>query len=84
MNVEPEIIKNNMNTRQKETLQLFKERLAKALPKVRVEWAKAYSDTIIEVYIEYDNDTYNYKTGLKTATIATEVEEETDVTIALV
>jgi hypothetical protein len=81
MNVQPEIIKNNMSTRQKKTLQLFKERLAQALPKVRIEWAKAYSDSIIELYIEYDK--FNYKNGLKASTIATEVEAETDVTIIL-
>jgi hypothetical protein len=81
MNTQPEMIKNNMTAKQKNTLRLFKERLARALPKVQIEWAKAYNEDIIELYVEYDKDTY--KNDLKAATLATEVAEETGVTIIL-
>lgn len=81
MNVQTERITNNLNELQKKTLQKFKKRLAEEMPKVRIDWARAYSDDIIELHIEFDK--YTYKTGLKASTIATEVEAETDVTIIL-
>jgi len=81
MNTPVERITNNLNKLQKRTLQEFKKRLAEALPKVRIEWAKAYSEDIIELHIEFDK--YTYRNGLKAATVATEVEEETGVTIIL-
>jgi hypothetical protein len=81
MKTPPMRITNNLNSLQKKTLQKFKKRLAAALPKVRIEWAKAYSEDIIELHIEYDK--YTYRNGLKASTVATEVEEETGVTIIL-
>jgi plasmid replication initiation protein len=81
MNTQTERITNNLNDLQKKTLQKIKKRLAAEMPKVRIEWARAYSDDIIELHLEYDKHTY--KNGLKASTIATEVEAETDVTIIL-
>jgi len=81
MRQQNDALKNNMTRRHKETLLKFKRRLAEALPKVRIEWAKAYNKDIIELHLEYDK--YNYRNSLKAATMATEVEDETDVTIIL-
>jgi hypothetical protein len=81
MNLQAERITNNLNGLQKKTLQKFKRRLAEEMPKVRIEWVRAYSDDIIEMHIEFDK--YTYRSGLKASTIATEVEAETDVTIVL-
>ncbi len=74
-------LKNNMTPRQKETLLKFRRKLAESLPKARIEWAKAYNKDIIELHLEYDK--YNYRNSLKAATAATEVEDETDITIIL-
>jgi hypothetical protein len=74
-------LKNNMTPRQKETLLKFKRKLAESLPKVRIEWAKAYNKDIIELHLEYDK--YNYRNSIKAATVATAVEDETDITIIL-
>lgn len=81
MNTQVEFATNNLNALQKKTLQKFKTRLARELPKVQIAWAKAYSEDIIELHIEYDKHTY--KNGLKASTVATDVEEETGVTIIL-
>ncbi|MGH7452069.1 MAG: hypothetical protein ACRENG_12030 [bacterium] len=81
MNTQAGFVTNNLNALQKKTLQKFKTRLEQELPKVRIAWAKAYSEDIIELHIEFDK--YTYRNGLKAATVATEVEEETGVTIIL-
>ncbi|MCI0697644.1 hypothetical protein L0337_37265 [candidate division KSB1 bacterium] len=81
MNTQAGFATNNLNALQKKTLQKFKARLAQELPKVRIAWAKAYSEDIVELHLEYDKHTY--RNGLKAATVATEVEEETGVTIIL-
>ncbi len=70
---------NHLNTAQKKTLQLFKKKLAQEMPKLRIAWAQPYSDTIIELHIEYDKRTY--RKSLKASKLAVEVEEKTGITM---
>jgi len=66
-----------LNAAQRKTLQLFKKKLAQEMPNLRIAWAQPYNDTIIELHIEYDKHTY--RKSLKASTLATEVEDKTDV-----
>ncbi|MDZ7359178.1 MAG: hypothetical protein ONB46_00415 [candidate division KSB1 bacterium] len=64
---------------QKKTLLRFKKKLEKELPALRVTWAQPYNDTIIELHLDYDRRTY--RKIIKASKVATEVEDETGVTI---
>jgi hypothetical protein len=64
---------------QKKTLTRFKTKLAQEMPELRVEWALPYSDTIIELHLEYDKRMY--RKIIKASRVTGAVENETVVTI---
>jgi anthranilate/para-aminobenzoate synthase component I len=72
---------NNFTAVQKKALQRFKKKLAQELPALRVAWAQPYSDTIIDLHLEYDKRTY--RKSVKAAKLAIEAGEETGVMIIL-
>ncbi len=66
---------------QTKTYLQYKRKLAKHLPNARIAWVLPIKKNIIEVYVETEKLTY--RTGLKAAKLATEVEDQTGVTIIL-
>jgi hypothetical protein len=73
------VVADHFSPIQRRTLQRFKKKLAQELPALRVAWAQPYNDTIIELHLEYDKRTY--RKIIKASKVATEVEDETGVTI---
>jgi len=72
---------NNMNALQKKTFLRFKERLEEMLPSFRIAWALGVEKDFIELHLETDKRTY--RNSLMASKLATEVEDETGVTIIL-
>jgi hypothetical protein len=72
---------NNLNAIQKTSLRLFKKKLAKELPALRIAWVHPYNDRIIELHLEYDKRTY--RKSLAASKLAVEVADETGITVIL-
>ena len=72
---------NNLTVSQKRSLQLFKKKLQQELPALRIAWVHSFKDTIMELHLEYDNRTY--RKSIKAAKLASDVADETGVTIIL-
>ena len=72
---------NNLSAAQTRTFQQFRNRLAKQLPDFRVAWVQPVKDNMIELQLESDKLTY--RSTMKAAKLAVEVEDETGVIIIL-
>ncbi|MCI0612469.1 hypothetical protein L0244_05725, partial [bacterium] len=66
------------------TFKKFQRKLNEKVPDYRIAWVRPYphKDTIIEIGLESQKK-IGYRKGLQAAKVATEVEDETGVTIIL-
>lgn len=70
---------NQLTKTQAKTFLQFKRKLAENLPNFRIEWVLPVKKNIIELHLESDKRTY--RNSIKASKLATEVEDETGVTI---
>jgi hypothetical protein len=72
---------DHLTTIQKKSFQLFKKKLSKELPALRIAWVHPYNERIIELHLEYDKRTY--RKSLVASKLAVEVADETGITVIL-
>ena len=70
---------NQLTKKQAKTFSQFKRKLADNLPTFRIEWVLPVKANIIVLHLESDKRTY--RNSIKASKLATEVEDETGVTI---
>ena len=73
---------NNLSNLQLKTFEKFRRKLKKKAPDFQITWVLPYSKSIIEIGLGFPQK-MSYRKGLNVSKLATEVEDETDVTIIL-
>jgi hypothetical protein len=75
---------HNLSSAQVKTFKKFQRKLNEKVPDYCITWVRPYphKKTIIEIGLESQKK-IGYRKGLQVAKVATEVEEETGVTIIL-
>ena len=73
---------NNLSDLQLKTFEKFRRKVKKNAPDFQITWVLPYSKSIIEIGLEFPQK-MSYRKGLNVSKLATEVEDETGVTIVL-
>ena len=73
---------NNLSDLQLKTFEKFRRKVKKNAPDFQITWVLPYSKSIIEIGFEFPQK-MNYRKGLNVSKLATEVEDETGITIVL-
>jgi hypothetical protein len=77
-----DIPNNNLSSIQAKTFKQFRRKLTVKVPDYRITWVHPYNETIIEIGLEPQKK-WTYRKSLRASKVATEVEDETGITIVL-
>jgi len=75
-------LNGNLSPVQLKTFEKFRRKVKAKAPDFHINWVHPYNETIIEVGLDFP-EKMSYRKGLLVSKLATEVEDEMDVTIIL-